>query len=261
MARRAWTLALIGVVVAAVLLRLSCCDEGRHEVGHPVPGVVALVLNRTLPGDPYQGTFCSGVLVGSSVVLTAAHCVAGQSPGSFYTILGADNLCRDRPVDGERVDVAAISIHQLYDETTGVYDLAELTLERSASLPPRQMSNAVSAGPASSYGWGSSAEGTATSCRLEKIPLTIPLQETCAAVLGQGRRTFDSATMICALPQGAGNTCYGDSGGPLIAGNDDDSLGPVIGIVSWGRDCTGGGAYARVSDWPFTPSTYTSAEP
>lgn len=61
---------------------------------------------------------------------------------------------------------------------------------------------------------------------------------------------FDAEVMLCAgVPNGEADTCYGDSGGPLI--ND---VGVQVGIVSWGDGCGTGypGVYSRVStvvDW------------
>ncbi len=50
------------------------------------------------------------------------------------------------------------------------------------------------------------------------------------------------------------DTCYGDSGGPLIIPGEDSTEDIQIGVVSWGIDCSGGypGVFSRVStayDW------------
>jgi secreted trypsin-like serine protease len=96
-------------------------------------------------------------------------------------------------------------------------------------------------------GWGGTNVGGRTSCRLTQKPLRLETSE-CQARAATAGRQFDEQTMLCAVPASvpSDDTCIGDSGGPVIAGEDLDE-GPVIGIVSWGRDCGTGvpGVYAK----------------
>lgn len=243
-------LAAVGFVLGLAVLTAGAEQDAanRRDVGHPVAGVVALVLDSALPNDPYQGQFCAGVLVARRSVLTAAHCVQARNAASLDVIVGADNLCRGRPIDGDRVDVTSIAIHPEYRRDTGQYDLAELTLGRDGAWPVVAISDEIPVGSVAAFGWGLGTAGTAGACRVQEVSLTIPAQETCATLLGPGERTFDARTMVCAVPNGADNTCYGDSGGPLVVAGDRGP-GQVIGIVSWGRGCAGAGVYARTASW------------
>lgn len=116
------------VILMLVSVSASARPDGRTTVGHPVEGVVALVLAAAPADDPYHGQLCGGVLVAPGTVLPSAHCVAERMPGSLDAIIGADNLCRGAPIDGSRLSVAGIAIHPAYDPATGRSDLAALTL-------------------------------------------------------------------------------------------------------------------------------------
>lgn len=80
----------------------------RTPVGQPVRGVVALILAAVPLDDPYHGQLCGAVLVDDRTILTAAHCVVGRSPERLAAIVGADNLCRGRPIDGQRVSIERV---------------------------------------------------------------------------------------------------------------------------------------------------------
>jgi secreted trypsin-like serine protease len=62
---------------------------------------------------------------------------------------------------------------------------------------------------------------------------------------------FENQTMVCAgYTEGTKDSCYGDSGGPLMV---PDAAGKLVqvGIVSWGNQCalpTQYGVYSRVAD-------------
>lgn len=225
--------------------------RGRAEVGAPVRGVVALVNAGAPPGDLYVNQFCGGVLIEPRMVLTAAHCVAGRLARDLEVVVGADNVCRGGGIDGVRVAVSAISSHPGYDEASGRFDLALLTL---ASEAPGEVVRAIAASDgadAVGVGWGRPAPGGAASCRVMRTTLRVLGPAQCATAINPGGHQFDPTSMLCALPSaGRADTCDGDSGGPLFSGTDPQH-GDLIGIVSWGSGCGAGvpGVYARASAW------------
>jgi secreted trypsin-like serine protease len=244
------TAALAAIALAAAVLPSEPRASVRREVGNAVPGVVALVNASAPPEDIFSSHFCGGVLVSEDEVLSAAHCVADREASRIDAVIGADNLCRQKAIEGVRIHVAGISIHPGYDAVSGRYDLARLTLARPA--PASSVRNIateiVENADAVALGWGRAASAIASPCRLSRVPLVVMNSHSCMNALGLD---FDLGSMLCARPtgQGGGDTCVGDSGGPLILGDVDQ--GPVIGIVSWGRGCGGGlpGVYALANDW------------
>jgi secreted trypsin-like serine protease len=228
------------------------------EVGKPVVGMAALISASALDADIFSAQFCGGVLIAPDTVLTAGHCVRDRNAASVHVVVGADNLCRDRPIDGQRMTVATIELHPGYDERTAVNDLAVLRLETQASDGPRLVAPWQSAMPnATAIGWGQASLGGLPTCRLVQIPLVVHQPSECEQRIPQSsERQFDAETMVCASParQDGRDTCIGDSGGPLLLGSDLDSAA-VIGITSWGFGCGEGipGVYARADGW-FLPT-------
>ena len=79
---------------------------------------------------------CGGVVVARArarrLVLTAAHCVETRAADSIDVVIGADNLCRDRSIDGLRIHVSGIAIHPAYHAESATFDLALLALALDA---------------------------------------------------------------------------------------------------------------------------------
>jgi secreted trypsin-like serine protease len=247
-------LAAAVVLVAAVALWVPGFRGEDQAAPGPIPGVVALI-NASSPVDAiYHAQFCGGVVIGRRLVLTAAHCVATRTAGSIDVVIGADNLCRNHPIDGVRLPVVGIDVHPDYDATSARFDLALLTL--AADAPDgsiRKVGGApTEGGSAITAGWGSGPGGGAPPCRLRSLRLTLLPPSECAERVGADDRPFDPRSMLCAVPDPppAEATCAGDSGGPLILGDDPNS-GAVVGVVSWGRGCGSGapGVYARDESW------------
>jgi trypsin len=218
-----------------------------------VNGIVALIESTSPADDIYNAQYCAGVVIGPQVALTAAHCVRDRAAASIDAVVGANNLCRDKPIDGLRIRVANIDIDPRYDAQSGSHDLALVTfgspVPMAATRGLGQLGDVP--GPAVAVGWGRLSMGGVAGCELVARPLEILRNGTCAD-LAAGSRRFDPDSMLCARPPGAGSpdTCQGDSGGPLVEGRDPNA-GLVVGIVSWGPGCGDGrpGVYARPERW------------
>ena len=234
-------------LVLALGLAISS-SGGRRAAGSPARGVAALIDATAPSTDYFNAQFCGAVLVAPDVALTAAHCVDGRTPERIHVVVGADNLCRDHEITGTRTDVLRIDLHPLYDADAGRYDLALLTLGTSFSAEVRRIAlDQPPSGQATGLGWGRASYGGVPACRLMRVDLDLLSAAHCGdAVPPDGSRRFDPDAMICAVPNDAGaDSCIGDSGGPLIAG--DMNQGAILGVVSWGRGCAEGipGIYAR----------------
>lgn len=245
MNRRAIMLA-IGVVTIALLGDIAAQSASRGQLSKPA-WLVALVASASLAEDPYHGQFCAGVLVAPDVVLTAAHCAVAREPAAIDAIVGADNLCRGGPIDGLRIAIASIETHPAFDLRTGAADLALLTLSTRAPGPVYGVGPATSGMTGFALGWGTDGPNGATSCHTTQTEVTFVAADECAPLLGPSTLTFDPTSMSCAKAAAA-DTCYGDSGGPVV------QLGfghvTLVGITSWGTACGGIGVYSRVDSWP-----------
>ena len=180
-------------------------------------------------------SLCTGTLIRQQVVLTAAHCVYGES-GPFQISVGAKNLN-----SGSLIDVDATWYHPRYDASFSQNDIALLHLKTSANvsrlgvLPPAKLKTLGK--KFLIVGWGGDQNGLVTG-KLNRLTLN---DQTIAAKR-DFKGYYNSKTMVGAGRYFAdevlyGGGCTGDSGGPLYQGAAGASR-TIIGVTSFGaRGC------------------------
>ncbi len=187
--------------------------------------------------------YCGGSLITEDVVLTAAHCVDGRTPGEVVVRHGSVDITAT-----EVHEVAEIHVAEGYDEATTDHDWA---LVRLAAPIPEAETIAIAAtdpvdwGSMEVAGWGITDDGSAAK-ELRYVEVPHVSDADCAEAYGS---EFNPETMICAgdLDSGGKDACQGDSGGPLMwtAG----ARAVQVGVVSWGYGCAepgNPGVYANV---------------
>lgn len=95
---------------------------------------------------------CGGALVSSSWVLTTASCVDGRT--DLKVLVGSDRLLTNM----ERVEVSNQKIHEQYDRTSGIHNIALLKLTKSVTADrviPLNDVSVTTGNPTEFYGWGS----------------------------------------------------------------------------------------------------------
>jgi trypsin len=222
---------------------------GTDAAGEDWPFAAALAV-RGEPAD--RGQFCGGTIADALHVITAAHCVEGESASEIDVVAGRTRLASD---GGQRAGVASIAVQPAYDADSVAHDIAVLRLAEPlgagtpiAPATPAEADLARAGAAVRVAGWGlvsqSPPSGPAV---LQQAGLTVFGPSRCRTAYG----TFDTSTQICAGTPEAGvpDSCQGDSGGPLVA---DGPAGPrLVGVVSYGGDVCGDpaspGVYTRVS--------------
>lgn len=176
-------------------------------------------------------TECTGTVVAPRLILTAAHCVVDsetgelRDPSGFSVVTGNVDWAR-LPRQVRKVGEEALAPG--YEPRTGVDDVALLVLAQRTSAPPislarpRDDARLLSAGTAAwLVGWGDTRYGQ-SSFTADLHEAETALQEP--AWCGIDAPLFSAQAQLCVIdpPRDATTTCAGDSGGPLIVGEDGE---------------------------------------
>ncbi|MFD8371591.1 S1 family peptidase [Streptomyces sp. NPDC059688] len=207
--------------------------------------------------DASQNQFCGGTLVAPKKVVTAAHCMVGETTGSIRVIGGRTYL---NGTNGTVSRVSKIWINPDYTDATNGDDVAVLTLSTSM---PYTTAKYVSSSQTSVYaagstarilGWGTTSENGSSSNQLRTATVPIVSDSSCRSSYGSD---FVQSDMVCAgYTSGGVDTCQGDSGGPLLIG------GALAGITSWGEGCAEAGypgVYTRLTTFSNLVTTQVNS--
>ena len=246
------------LAVLAGLVALVCAAPAGAIVGGvPAPTDqwpwMAGVLEAHIR-DVTIAQFCGGAVIGTRRVLTAAHCVTGESTRSIDVLVGRTRLSDTR---GRRIRVTAISVYPGYvsGRERGL-DAAVLTLASSPGVAPLALARPGSDAAwqpgisAWTMGWGrlnarrSPGGFWYYADRLRQLLLPLQSDDTCESVFGIGAADlpYRPAWSICAgSADGRTGACSGDSGAPLVVGGPGSWLD--VGILKGGDGCASRGYY------------------
>ena len=216
-----------------------------------------------------DGTWiCGSSLIAPDTILTAAHCVEDVKSANKITFEIGGNPIGD-PAN-ERRTATSITVHPQWDPDTSRYDVAIAKLDSPSSKTPVSLAGPLQAdlwdagSPARVIGYGMPTDPTGLLFETD-IPMVADGNPddfvgsvdptTCAG--GNLLTAEDLETMVCAGElYGAKDSCFGDSGGPLLVPSSGDFGATLlqVGVVSWGYACgapTKYGVYSRVADDPL----------
>lgn len=211
-------------------------------------------------GSGEEGGTCSGTVVATNLVLTAAHCVENPETGTFYKSSGYVVVTGTVEPFSRKTQASTVSrviVYPGFTRSTGTGDVALLVLSKPTTAPVVSLatspsdSDILEAGTeATIAGWGrTSYTNPSNAKRLRWASAVVQSTEWC----GLNASPFDAQDQLCAIdaPSDSATVCDGDSGGPLLAESPSRTEEIEVGVISRGEgaECS-----------PRSPSVFTRAD-
>ena len=234
--------AMAGMLLVAVA---ACGPTGLDDTRQqpPISKAEAAIVGGTLTtGDPAVigiGTkegnsyfqFCSGTLIGSKTVLTAAHCINAEGRNADYYVLFGPHA--EQPTS--TMHVKTQTKHPQYNGDINDFGVLQLDSAVIGVTPieanPVPMTQSMIGQNVRHVGYGITAGNLDDSGTKREV--TFPLRQITAQTIESG------AT--------GKQTCSGDSGGPALMVTAGSAVERVVGVVSYGdEECLQQGVDGRV---------------
>lgn len=225
---RIWVCAVLAFLPAQSRAIINGTEAGEDEF----PSTAAILKKGNFPAPALIG---AGSLVGDQWIVTAAHNLISEGPGTITIFLGSNDLTGS----GITRNALAIYRHPDFDTENGASsnDIAMILLDQPVSTVPTVpfITDSGDIGVNDDTvvaGWGTTTPG--------EIHISNLLRKVDARILSRAfANSFFSITLgdehlPARDPAESGNPCHGDSGGPMI-----QSIGAVetlVGLVSFGDD-------------------------
>ncbi len=226
----------------AFLLLLVISATGFAETQNVPSGIIGGEATTTDPAVVFVSTpdgVCTGTLIASQTVLTAAHCLkfAAQDNRHFEGVVGFGNQV------GQLTTIDSIRLLPQRYYTTGLFDGRDIALIRLKDPAPpnitpipvnrRELTAADVGQMARAIGFGHTNGAEQTGAGIKRT-VTMPIVE------------IDDEFVILGTDEK--NTCQGDSGGPILM--MIDGVEKVVGVTAFGlQGCVGAGNKTRVDSY------------